>query len=167
MFMIENRFKGVCLRAVHALAPGVIGLADVPEPADVGEVMVKVLLAGICGSDLRILAGKNPLAYPRILGHEMVGEIVSAPQNSRLAQGSRVLVDPAVSCGWCDLCIDGRPNLCLNGGLMGRDVDGVFTEYLSVPDIAWSPIAKASTTKRLGASNFCQTAWHLLNQATG
>lgn len=115
------------------VAPGVIELGDVPEPSDPTLVKVKVRHVGICGTDTKIVAGKIPVDYPRTLGHEVVGEVVSAPSDSPYLPGARVLVDPGVACGWCDLCLAGKTNLCRNGGLLGRDVDGAFTEYVLVP----------------------------------
>ncbi|HLF61571.1 MAG TPA: alcohol dehydrogenase catalytic domain-containing protein [Acidimicrobiia bacterium] len=121
------------MRAVRVVGPGGIEVTDVPEPNDDPGLLVRAHQVGICGTDVKILAGKIPVDYPRIMGHEMVGEIVSAPSGSPYAIGTRVLVDPGVACGWCDLCRAGRFNICRNGGLMGRDVDGVFTEYATVP----------------------------------
>ncbi|HEX6299995.1 MAG TPA: alcohol dehydrogenase catalytic domain-containing protein [Acidimicrobiia bacterium] len=121
------------MRAVRVLSPGELELADVAEPAPNGQVVIRSLQVGICGTDTKIVAGKIPVAYPRIVGHELVGEVASAPDGSPFAPGDRVLVDPGVACGWCAMCLDGRPNICLNGGLLGRDVDGVFTEYVVAP----------------------------------
>jgi threonine dehydrogenase-like Zn-dependent dehydrogenase len=121
------------LRAVRVRSPGAIEITDVPEAVAGDSVLVKVGQVGICGTDVKILAGKIPVEYPRIMGHEMVGEVVSAPPGSPFREGSRVLVDPGVACGWCHLCRAGRFNICVNGGLLGRDVDGVFTEFISIP----------------------------------
>jgi 2-desacetyl-2-hydroxyethyl bacteriochlorophyllide A dehydrogenase len=121
------------LKAVLVTEPGAIELADVPEPTADGRYLVRVDQVGICGTDSKILSGKVPVAYPRIMGHEMLGTIVEAPTEVPFPTGTRVLVDPGVACGWCRLCLAGRPNICLNGGLMGRDVDGVFTELVTVP----------------------------------
>jgi 2-desacetyl-2-hydroxyethyl bacteriochlorophyllide A dehydrogenase len=108
-------------------------MADVAEPNPGSDILVRVRQVGICGTDTKIVAGKIPVEYPRILGHEMVGEVVSAPTGSPFGVGDRVLVDPGVACGWCVMCLKGRFNICLNGGLLGRDVDGVFTELSVVP----------------------------------
>lgn len=121
------------MRAVRVTAPHQIELADVPEPAAEGQVLVRNLQVGICGTDTKIVAGKIPVSFPRVVGHELVGEVLSGPEGSPFAAGDRVLVDPGVACGWCAMCLAGRPNICLNGGLLGRDVDGVFTEYTTVP----------------------------------
>lgn len=122
------------MRAVRALGPGALEVVDVPEPAPDPGVQVKTLTVGICGTDVKILEGAIPVDYPRTLGHEAVGEVMSAPTGSRFSAGDRVLVDPAISCGVCVMCRMGRTNICLVGGLAGRDADGVFAEYVVVPE---------------------------------
>lgn len=121
------------MRSVRVVGPGSVELADVTEPDSGNDVLVRARQVGICGTDTKIVAGKIPVDYPRILGHEMVGDVVSAPTGSPFAAGDRVLVDPGVACGWCAMCQAGRFNICLNGGLLGRDADGVFTELSVVP----------------------------------
>lgn len=118
------------LKAVRVVEPGRLEVVEVPRPSNPDQVTVRVHQVGICGTDTKILSGAIPVTYPRILGHEMVGEVVAAPSGSTHPEGSRVLIDPGVSCGFCHLCRAGRTNLCIDGGLMGRDVDGVFTEYV-------------------------------------
>lgn len=121
------------MRAVRVVGPGNLELADVPEPEQSDQVLVRARQVGICGTDTKIVAGKIPVDYPRVVGHEMVGDVVSAPTGGPFVEGDRVLVDPGVACEWCTMCQAGRPNICLNGGLLGRDMDGVFTEYSVVP----------------------------------
>lgn len=121
------------MKAVRALRPGELELTDVAEPTPDGQILVRSRYVGICGTDTKIVAGKIPVSYPLIVGHEVVGEVVSAPDQSPFAEGDRILVDPGVACGWCAMCLAGRSNICLNGGLLGRDVDGVFTEYVVAP----------------------------------
>ena len=121
------------MKAVRVIAPGSIEIAEVASPDPGSSVLVEVGQVGICGTDTKILAGKIAVEYPRIMGHEMVGEVVSAPDGSPYGAGTRVLVDPGVACGWCHLCHAGRFNICINGGLLGRDMDGVFTEHIVAP----------------------------------
>ena len=139
------------MKAVQVTAPGRLAYTDVPEPAtraDAPEALVRIDMVGICGTDLKIFSGGVPVDYPRIMGHEMVGEVVDAGE-SGLAVGHRVLIDPAISCRRCALCRQGRSNLCLRGGLLGRDADGVFAEFavapadrlLSIPDAVGGPAA--------------------------
>lgn len=115
------------------LGPGRVQLVETPEPEAVDQAVVRVERVGICGTDTKILAGKIPVRYPRTMGHEMVGVVVSAPPDFPFPEGRRVMVDPGVSCGWCELCRTGRTNICRNGGLLGRDMDGVFTELVTAP----------------------------------
>ncbi len=121
------------MRALTVTAPHTLEITDLPQPSVPGEVVVRTRTVGICGTDVKVFKGAIPVAYPRVLGHEMIGEVVEAPPGAPVAVGQRVLVDPASSCGWCHLCRRGRGHLCINAGLMGRDVDGVFAEHVSVP----------------------------------
>jgi 2-desacetyl-2-hydroxyethyl bacteriochlorophyllide A dehydrogenase len=148
------------LRAVRVRSPGAIELADVPEPAARGSVLVRSGQVGICGTDVKILAGKIPVEYPRIMGHEMVGDVVAAPEGSPYPAGTRVLVDPGVACGWCHLCRAGRFNICINGGLLGRDVDGVFTEYVTVPINRLVPVPSEISDKASGVLQVLGTCVH-------
>lgn len=115
------------MKAARLLAPGEVAVVDVPEPA--GDTIVAAEIMGICGTDVKIAHGAIPVELPRTLGHELVGRVVTG---SDLAPGTRVLVDPAVACGTCPQCVRGRTNLCLRGGLMGREVDGAFAELAAV-----------------------------------
>lgn len=109
---------------------------------------------------MKIVGGKIPVEYPTILGHEMIGEIVSAPPGSPYEESSRVLIDPGVSCGWCRLCRAGRTNLCINGGLLGRDVDGVFTEYAVAPIERLIPVPESVSDKAAGLLQVLGTTIH-------
>jgi L-iditol 2-dehydrogenase len=113
--------------------PGQVELRDVDEPtAGPGEALVRIVAVGICGTDLSIFKGKIPVSYPRIMGHEMVGEVLVSPDGSP-EPGSRVIVDPNVACRRCDRCREGRANLCAVGWLLGRDRDGALCELVAAP----------------------------------
>jgi L-iditol 2-dehydrogenase len=115
-------------------APGELVLDQVarPDPGP-GEVLVRVTHSGICGTDLKIYKGAIPVQYPRILGHELVGEVVEGGNSSALRAGQRVVIDPELFCGVCFHCRVGQTHLCPHGGLLGRDVNGGFAEYISAP----------------------------------
>jgi threonine dehydrogenase-like Zn-dependent dehydrogenase len=98
--------------------------APAPEPG-AGEALVRVTLAGLCGTDHRIFTGERPVRYPRVMGHEMVGRLA--------ATGERVVVEPNFACGVCPLCREGNRNLCLSRTAVGIDVDGGFAELVRVP----------------------------------
>jgi 2-desacetyl-2-hydroxyethyl bacteriochlorophyllide A dehydrogenase len=148
------------------LGPERIEVTDVPEPLPEESVLVRAGQVGICGTDTKILAGKIPVDYPRIMGHEMVGAVVSAPEGSPYPEGTRVLVDPGVACGWCDLCRAGRFNICRNGGLLGRDMDGVFTELIHVPVNRLVPVPDSITDKASGMLQVLGTCVHAVKRVT-
>ncbi len=107
-------------------APEDLGLHDVEQPTpDRDHVLVRVAYSGICGTDLKIYKGSIPVRHPLIMGHEMVGELVDG--------GGRVVVDPGLYCGACYCCREGSTSMCPNGGLIGRDSDGGFAEYVMAP----------------------------------
>ena len=100
-----------------------------------GEVLVRVRRVGVCGTDLHIYTGNQPfLQYPRVMGHELSGEIEEATPGGRLAVGDVVYVMPYLSCGKCIACRNGKTNCCVNIQVLGVHRDGAFTEYLSLPE---------------------------------
>lgn len=104
---------------------------EVPTPKP-GEVLIRLHLAGICGTDLQLLSGYYP--FTGIIGHEFVGEVVAAPDSSPWL-GKRVVGEINVTCGDCPACRAGRPTHCERRtvlGIAGRD--GVFCEYFTLPE---------------------------------
>ncbi|MCK4689920.1 MAG: zinc-dependent alcohol dehydrogenase family protein, partial [Candidatus Marinimicrobia bacterium] len=98
------------------------------------EVLLKVSVCGICGTDIKILAGKSHASPPVILGHEFCGVIEECGKNiSTLSEGDFVSVDPNIYCGHCQFCRKGKINLCENLIALGVDIDGGFAEYCVVP----------------------------------
>ena len=98
------------------------------------EVLVRVTVAGLCGTDYRIWSGDRPVAYPRVMGHEFVGRVETIGAGvTRVAPGGHVAVEPNYSCGTCPLCWEGNKNLCLARTAVGIDVDGCFAELVRVP----------------------------------
>lgn len=122
------------MRAAVMQQADVLEVREVAAPRPVpGEHVVRVLEAGICGTDLKILSGAVPVELPRVMGHEAVGVVEEAPEGSPFVRGDRVLLDPSVSCGLCVRCRRGDAHLCGAGGLMGRELDGVFAEQVVAP----------------------------------
>ena len=112
----------------------VIEQRPVPEPGP-GEVLVRVKRVGICGTDMHIFRGVQPyLSYPRVMGHELSGELVAAPDGSDLTAGEPVYVVPCFSCGECSACRKDRPNCCMSLTVLGVHRDGGLAEYISVPE---------------------------------
>ena len=121
------------MRAMVLKAPGELVLDEVAQPGlDTGQVLVRITHSGICGTDFKIFTGSIPVAYPRIMGHEMVGEVVERGSDA-FTPGDRVIIDPQLYCGACFHCRIGQTHLCPNGMLIGRDTDGGFAEYVTAP----------------------------------
>jgi L-gulonate 5-dehydrogenase len=117
--------------------PGTLAVAERDKPAikNPGDVLIRVKRTGICGSDIHIYHGKNPFAvYPRIWGHEFVGEVQeTGPAAGNIRKGDRVVVEPIIPCGTCYACRQGRGNVCEKLQVMGVHIDGGCQEYIVVP----------------------------------
>ncbi len=148
------------MKSVRVISPSALEIAEVPEPEPDGDVVIRTRTVGICGTDVKVFTGKIPVDYPRIMGHEMVGEVADAPPGSPLSVGDRVLVDPASACGWCHLCRRGRGHLCQNAGLMGREVDGVFADYVAVPLSQVLPVPASISDAAAGVLQVLGTCVH-------
>jgi L-iditol 2-dehydrogenase len=118
--------------------PQDLRIQDVPVPViGSGEILIRVLDASICGTDLRIYHGnhrKYPPGTVRIPGHEVVGTIAEIGAGvGGYTIGQRVFVAPNMGCGHCRECTAGRNNLCANYDAVGVTLDGGFAEYMRVP----------------------------------
>ena len=124
------------MKSIYMKGPGQVEVIDLekPQPA-AGEALIKVKSVGICGSDIGAFRGSNPLvSYPRVLGHEIAGEILSIPENGRgLKAGDHIIVDPYLYCGHCYPCSIGRTNCCMDLHVLGVHVDGGMAEYFTHP----------------------------------
>lgn len=107
---------------------------EMPVPGE-GEALVKIRRIGICGTDLHAYKGNQPyFTYPRILGHELSGEIVEIGRNERgLSSGDLVVVTPYRYCGTCLACKQGKTNCCMKLTVLGVHEDGGMREYIAVP----------------------------------
>ena len=98
-------------------------------------------MAGLCGTDYSIWSGGRPVAYPRVMGHELVGRVEQAGASvRRVRAGDAVVIEPNYSCGTCPLCREGNRNLCLSRTAVGIDVDGGFAELVRVPERCVWPV---------------------------
>ncbi|MGE0131063.1 MAG: alcohol dehydrogenase catalytic domain-containing protein [Blastocatellales bacterium] len=105
-------------------------LADLPIPRREDEALVRMIMAGICNTDIEIVRGYA--AFNGALGHEFVGVVEDSPERSQI--GRRVVGEINTGCGQCDLCRANDPRHCLNRTVLGiRGRDGAFAEYLSLP----------------------------------
>ena len=148
------------MRAAVIDRPGRVLVADVEPPAAAGSALVRVEQAGICGTDLKIAAGDVPAAPGRVLGHEIVGWVERPGPRGLVPAGTRVLVNPAVFCGVCDLCRRDLPQLCRNGGLLGRDADGGFAELVAVDEACLHPLPAEVTGGQAALLQILSTCVH-------
>lgn len=99
-----------------------------------GNAIIKIRRIGICGTDLHAYEGTQPFFnYPRILGHELAGELVDFDHAPGFQKGDPVTIIPYFNCGKCAACKSGSPNCCEKIQVCGVHVDGGMVEYLSVP----------------------------------
>lgn len=124
----------------------------VPGP---GEALIRIVIAGICGSDIGAFRGTNTLvSYPRIIGHELAGIVEEIPADNPkgLKPGDKVIVDPYIYCGECYPCTIGRTNCCTSLKVLGVHIDGGMAEYFCHPadmlvkmpeDMDWTDAAMA------------------------
>jgi 2-desacetyl-2-hydroxyethyl bacteriochlorophyllide A dehydrogenase len=134
-----------------------------PPRADPGQVLVRVTHSGICGTDYKIYSGAIPVAYPRIMGHEMTGEVVEAGSSS-LRIGDRVIVDPELYCGACFHCRIGQTHLCPSGMLIGRDTNGGFADYVAAPASHVFPLPDSVTAEHAPMIQVLTTCLHAQRQ---
>jgi 2-desacetyl-2-hydroxyethyl bacteriochlorophyllide A dehydrogenase len=154
--------KAVVLRKPYDLAVSEVAR---PEPAR-DEVLVRVTNSGICGTDLKIYTGAMPAAYPVIMGHEMTGEVRDGADDSRIRRGDRVLVDPVLFCGTCFDCRAGRTNLCPNGAVIGREVNGGFADFVVAPRTHVYPLPASIDSRTAPLIQVLTTVLHAQRRAS-
>ena len=107
-----------------------LDIRDMPEPAQPGEVLIRIRKAGICSTDFELVKGYYP--FTGILGHEFVGEVVAANDQNWI--GQRVVGDINVTCGHCEQCLNGRSSHCENRTVLGINKrNGTFAEFTTLP----------------------------------
>lgn len=121
---------------------GPVTVDELPDSvAALGEVVVRVEVAGICGSDFHIVSGQIPLpSFPRVLGHELAGTVIStgpvSPGERRAEAhdiGTQVVANFLQTCGQCGFCVAGRTSLCIAREGIGLVRDGGLAELIAVP----------------------------------
>ena len=113
-------------------------LKDIPVP-DVkeNEILIRVMASGLCGTDVHIFRGEYLGSYPIIPGHEFSGIVERVGLKVvRFKQGDHVTVEPNISCGNCNSCLNNRQNFCENWKGVGVTMPGGMAEYVVVPENA-------------------------------
>lgn len=124
-------------------APGVIEFRETPRPiAAKGQVLVRIMRIGICGSDIHVYHGKHPFTrYPVTQGHEVSGRIEAVGSGVEgLSVGQKVTIEPQVCCGHCYPCTHGKYNLCEELKVMGFQTTGTASEYFTVDAAKVTPL---------------------------
>lgn len=130
------------MKAAVLTGPGAVEIRDVPKPAITApeDVLLRTSVAGLCGSDLHYFVadevGSERIPYPVIVGHECSAVVEAVGSGvKRVKPGDRVAVEPSISCGTCDLCKTGKPNLCRRIKFLGHpgEKDGCLAEYFTMP----------------------------------
>ena len=156
-------------RAVRLLAPGqalVDAQLEAPSPGP-GELIVRVMAAGICHSDAHYRSGVGSTRHPLTLGHEVAGVVAEAGAGVTTHRaGDRVCLHYLVTCGECRDCRAGREQFCAAGEMIGKDRDGGFAELIRVPARNAHRLADAIPFEQ-GAIMMCSsaTALHALRKA--
>lgn len=123
------------MRAALLIEVGKIVVRDTAVPlCGRDEVLIRVKLGGICGSDHTLYHGRFGVPLPVIPGHEAVGILEKTGDGvTGLEAGQRVTIQPNFSCGQCALCTSGHGNICPSKIRLGVDTNGVFAEFVKVP----------------------------------
>ena len=164
------------MRAVVIHAPKDLRIDQFPDPAPgPGEVRVKIVAGGICGSDLHYYHhggfGTVRIREPMALGHEIAGVIATAGEGvTHLAPGTRVAVNPSRPCGLCIHCREGMRNQCLDMRFMGSamrnpHVQGGFREHVTVDAAQAIPIAEQLSLAEAAMAEPLAVCLHAANQA--
>lgn len=126
------------MKAAQITRPGQMDLIDIPipEPAP-GEVLVRVMASGICGTDIHIFRGEYLGGYPVIPGHEFAGVVEAVGSAvTRFHPGDRVSIEPNIACDNCEACLNNRQNFCLNWQAVGVTRPGGMAQYTTAPEKA-------------------------------
>ena len=123
------------MKTIICEKPSQFNLTETPEPQPKqGEALVRIRNIGICGTDLHAYRGRQPFfEYPRILGHELSGEVLHPGNNPELRPGDPVVVNPYLPCGQCIACRRERTNCCETLQVLGVHCDGGMRERIAVP----------------------------------
>ncbi len=115
------------------------GAARTPEE---GEVLIEIAGCGVCHTDIGFFDGdvKTVAPLPLVLGHEISGHVVEAGPGAEDWLGTDVLVPAVIPCGDCDLCSQGRSNVCQSQQMPGNGFDGGFASHVTVPAAGLSVI---------------------------
>jgi len=117
-------------------SPHQVAWVQAPEPVlNPGEVLLKPLAVGICGSDIHVFEGQHPfVSYPVYPGHEVAARVVALGSGVDASwKGALVALEPSITCGRCEACRSGHYNICENLKVMGFQAPGAMAEHFVTP----------------------------------
>lgn len=154
------------MQALVYTGPDRLELQDVPPPVPAaGEALVRIKYAGICGTDLHLWHGEmTAVRPPVIVGHELVGEVVS-DATGRFAPGQRVAIEPLLVCGTCHACRGGASHVCRNLRVQGVHADGGAAELLRTPTRRLHPIPDSLSWEDAACTEPTSVAVHMVRRA--
>lgn len=123
------------MKAIVCVEPNQFKMSHFDRPVPkAGEALVRIRRIGICGTDMHAYRGKQPyFTYPRILGHELAGEVVETTGSGNVKVGDQVAILPYLACGQCSACTRGKTNCCEKLEVFGVHCDGGMREYVALP----------------------------------
>ena len=156
------------MKAVVYRRQGGLSWEDRPVPAlQAGEALIRVTLAGICGTDIHLAEGKRADAPEALIpGHEFMGvvtDVADAP--NRALVGRRVVAEPIINCGCCPTCRRGYTHVCERLCVRGVHADGVFAEYAAVSVERIHLVPDALTDRAAAAVEPLAVAVHVMRRA--
>ncbi len=143
-----------------------------PEIRNENEVLVKMKVVGICGSDVHYYSlgkiGSQIVNYPFPVGHEGAGEVVRVGNSvTRVKPGDRIAIEPAMPCGECDQCLENRPHTCRKLRFLGcpGQADGCLSEYIVMPENSCFKIADSMSYTEAAISEPLAIGVYAVNQS--
>ena len=139
---------------------------DIPAIGD-DDVLVKIKMIGICGSDIHVYHGTHPFTkYPVTQGHEVSGKVAKVGKNVKSVKpGDKVTIEPQVRCGRCYPCRHGKYNLCEELKVMGFQTTGTASEYFKAPEINVTRLPDEMDYKRGAMIEPLAVAVHAIKRA--
>jgi len=153
------------MKALVYEAPETLVFRNVPDPEPrQGEALLQIEHVGICGSDMHAWAGHDARRpAPLILGHEAAGRIIAGP-----GEGTRVTVNPLVTCGICADCRAGRENLCADRQIISMPPrEGAFAEMLAMPPGNLVAVPDHVPTEKAALAEPIACGWHAVRLGAG
>ncbi|WGH78053.1 zinc-dependent alcohol dehydrogenase [Jannaschia ovalis] len=153
------------MKALVYTGPESLEFRETPDPQPPeGHHLVRIESVGICGSDMHAFLGHDPRRpAPLILGHEGAGTVMGGPMD-----GTRVTINPLVTCGSCDACRTGRENLCADRQIISMPPrEGAFAEFVAMPEANLIPVPDDVPLGKAALAEPIACGWHAVRIGLG